>query len=54
VTGGEHEPVDAAVKRLRDRQASARVLEREASLREWLADEFVKTPDDKQEEEERE
>jgi hypothetical protein len=40
--------VDTALQRLRDR--SARVIEREASLRDWLTEEFVKRDDEEREE----
>jgi hypothetical protein len=46
--------LDAAVSRMRDREASARVLERELSLRDWLTEQFVKRDDDEREREENE
>ena len=48
------EPVDAAVQRLRDRETSARILERESAMREWLLEQFVKPAADKNEGEESE
>jgi hypothetical protein len=45
------EQLDAVMQRMRDRQASAIVVEREASLREWLTEQFVKRADDDQREE---
>jgi hypothetical protein len=41
VTGESDEALDAVMQRMRDREASAIVVEREARLRDWLADQFV-------------
>jgi hypothetical protein len=44
--------VDSALQRLRDRAAAARVVEREATLGDWLTEEFVKRDDEDEKREE--
>jgi hypothetical protein len=49
--------IDSAVQRLRDRSAAARVVEREATLGDWVTERFAGTnfsgrPDDEDEREE--